>query len=80
MKREDLKDKFREILEERLGLNESWTDGTYLHFLTRDKSAYAAGTMTLDDFEEINYDFLEEILGDLMKVFDGYNYGMFIRE
>lgn len=33
-------------------------DGTYIYNLTRVKSAFNIGTMTLDDFEEIDEDFI----------------------
>lgn len=79
MTRKELKEKFRKILEAHLMLSDDYKDGTYLHHLTRCKSAYGAGTMSLDDFVEVEYDFLEEILGDLMKQFEGFSYGMFIK-
>lgn len=36
---------------------------TYTYNLTRDKSAFSVGTMTLDDFEEFN----EETIDDIVK-------------
>ena len=36
-------------------------DGTYVYDLTRDKKAFGLGTMTLDDFEEIDDNFIYEL-------------------
>lgn len=36
-------------------------DGTYIYNLTRVKSAFHIGTMTLDDFEEIDEEFIYEL-------------------
>lgn len=44
-----------------LGLTDEWTDGTYLYHLTRVKEAFNVGTMTLDDFVEIDNELVDEI-------------------
>jgi hypothetical protein len=52
-------------LIDQFGFND--TDGSYLHHLTRVKSAYAVGTVSLDDFEEITQD--DEWYQELKKLF-----------
>jgi hypothetical protein len=44
-----------------LGLTDEWKDGTYLYWLTRVKESFNVGTMALDDFEEVEYDLVDEI-------------------
>lgn len=53
-----------------LGLSDSYLDGTYLYWLTRVKSAFAIGTMTLDDFEEVDDELLENIFNAIKPYFD----------
>ena len=36
-------------------------DGTYVYNLTRVKEAFGYGTMTIDDFEEIDSIFIDEL-------------------
>lgn len=36
-------------------------DGTYIYCLNRVKSAFHVGTVTIDDFEEINEEFVYEL-------------------
>lgn len=36
-------------------------DGTYVYNLTRVKEAFGLGTMTLDDFEEIDDEFIYDL-------------------
>lgn len=57
---EELKEKLRQKLYDYLGFDGK--DGTYLHWLTRVKEAYAVGTMTLDDFVEVDETFIDEIV------------------
>lgn len=58
---EEVKNKIASVV----GLTDEWEDGTYLYYLTRVKSAFALGTMTLDDFEEVNYELVEEIFKEI---------------
>ena len=44
------RDKLMEVLSKYFGINDS--DGSYTHELTRCKSAYSVGTMSMEDFEE----------------------------
>lgn len=63
-----LEDKIRDALAGQLGLSDEWKDGTYLYNLTRCKSAFSVGTMTMDDFEEVDEELLEETLDAVMDV------------
>lgn len=65
-----MEDKIREVLASHFGLSDEWKDGTYLYHLTRAKSAFSVGAMTLDDFVEVDEDFLEDVLEDVLKVVD----------
>jgi hypothetical protein len=47
-------EKIKEKLAHHLGLSNEWKDGTYIYVLTRVKESRALGTMTIDDFVEIN--------------------------
>lgn len=58
---EEIKNKIASVI----GLTDEWEDGTYLYYLTRVKSAFALGTMILDDFEEVNYELVEEIFKEI---------------
>lgn len=56
-----MKDIVKEKIAGVLGLTDEWEDGTYLYHLTRVKSAFGVGTMTLDDFVEIDNDLVDEV-------------------
>lgn len=56
-----MKDIVKEKIAGVLGLTDEWEDGTYLYHLTRVKSAFGVGTMTLDDFVEIDHDLVDEV-------------------
>lgn len=58
----DRLEEIKEVIANELGLTDDWMDGTYLYCLTRAKSAFSVGTMTLDDFEEIDEELLEGFL------------------
>ena len=62
-RKEEIKKGIEEKLYEHLGFN--GVDGTYIYILTRVKEAFGYGTMTLDDFVEIDGDFVGE-LADLI--------------
>ena len=49
-----IEDKVEEFANEQIGVADR--DGSYIYHLTRVKEAFAIGTMTLDDFEEIEDD------------------------
>lgn len=51
-------------LYQHLGFNDK--DGTYYYCLTRVKEGFSVGTVSLDDFEEID----EEFVGELADVFE----------
>lgn len=60
-----LTDQEREYLREKINndiLGHDGKDGTYIYVLTRVKEAFGYGTMTLDDFVEVDEDFTEELL------------------
>lgn len=61
---EEIKSRVSDVL----GLNGNWVDGTYLYWLTRDKSAIGLGTVTPEDFVEID----EGLLNDIMEVVEKY--------
>ena len=46
-----------------------WEDGTYFYNLTRTKTAFNVGTVTIDDFEEMEYEQIEELADIIMKQF-----------
>lgn len=52
-----------------LGLTDDWMDGTYLYYLMKSKSAFAVGTMTLDDFKEIDEELLDDIFNAIEPFF-----------
>ena len=62
------RDKLTNKLFEYFGFNTK--DGTYIYCLQRTKSAFQVGTMTLEDFEEIDEGFICE-LADFIA--DEYN-------
>lgn len=64
----DLEVKIREVLANQFGLSDEWQDGTYLYYLTRVKSAFDRGTVSIDDFIEVDEEFLEDVVSDVMKV------------
>lgn len=41
--------------------------GTYAHWLTRCKTAYGAGTMTMEDFQEFDEDTLFELADHILE-------------
>ena len=43
-------------------------DGTYIYNLTRVKEAFHVGTMTLDDFEEIDEEFIYELADFILEI------------
>jgi len=43
-------------------------DGTYIYNLTRIKEAFNIGTMTLDDFEEIDDDFIYDLAEFILNI------------
>lgn len=47
----------------------NYIDGTYIYNLTRSKSAFNVGTMTLDDFEEIDEEFIYELADYILELF-----------
>ena len=61
--------RLKEILAGQFGLSDEWIEGTYLYHLTRVKEAFSVGTMTLEDFEEVDEDFLEEVYEAILPVF-----------
>lgn len=57
----EIEEKVKYEIANVLGLTDEWQDGTYLYWLTRVKEAFNIGTMTLDDFVEIDKGFIDEI-------------------
>ena len=57
-----MKEKLMQILADYFELND-----TYAYNLTRDKRAFAAGTVTIDDFEEFDMDVVADIADFLIK-------------
>ena len=45
-----------------------YPDGTYVYNLTRVKSAFHIGTMTLDDFEEIDDEFIYDLADFILEL------------
>lgn len=62
-------EEIKEAIANELGLSEQHLDGTYLYYLTRTKSAFSVGTVTLDDFEEIDGELLEDIFNAIKPFF-----------
>lgn len=60
------KEKLIEKLYDYFGFN--YPDGTYIYCLTRTKSAFNVGTMTLDDFEEIDDEFIYELADFILEM------------
>ncbi|AJA41454.1 hypothetical protein AXJ14_gp135 [Geobacillus virus E3] len=60
----------RNILASHFGLTDENEDGTYLYHLTRSKEAFSYGTMTLDDFIEVDEEFLDEVFEDIKPVIE----------
>lgn len=56
------------IVADTLELTDRHPDGTYYHALTRAKSGYTYGTIDLDDFEEIDYGLVDDIMEDIKGV------------
>jgi hypothetical protein len=54
-----LENQIKKDIADVLGLNDE--DGTYFYALTRVKEAFNIGTMTLDDFEEVDENLVEDI-------------------
>ena len=63
------REKLLKILEEYFGFSDSWSDGTYFYNLNRVKSAFAVGTVTIDDFTEIEYEQIEELADLIIEKF-----------
>lgn len=64
------REKLLKILEDYFGFSDKWQDGTYFYNLTRTKSAFNVGTVTIDDFEEMEYEQIEELTDIIIKQFD----------
>jgi hypothetical protein len=64
---QEIKDKVESELYEHLGFDE--VDGTYIYCLTRVKEAFHVGTMTLDDFVEVDGDFVGELVDLFLKLY-----------
>lgn len=64
------REKLLKILEEYFGFSDSWEDGTYFYNLTRVKSAFSIGTVTIDDFTEIEHEQLEELADFIIEEFN----------
>jgi predicted S18 family serine protease len=60
----------RNILASHFGLTDENEDGTYLYHLTRSKEAFSYGTMTLDDFVEVDEEFLDQVFEDIKPVIE----------
>lgn len=57
---EEMKKKLGEVIHEALGHSEP--DGTYVYNLTRVKEAFSVGTMTMDDFVEVDDQFTDDLV------------------
>lgn len=57
-----MKEKLMQILADYFELND-----IYAYNLTRDKRAFAVGTVTIDDFEEFDMDVVADIADFLIK-------------
>lgn len=60
------------IVADTLELTDRHPDGTYYHALTRAKSGYTYGTIDLDDFEEIDYGLVDDIMEDIKNILPKY--------
>lgn len=70
IKAEDLRNSIRSVVENHLELSQNHTDGSYLYQLTRVKSGFSVGTVTIDDFQEISLDFSSDIVDDIVKAIE----------
>lgn len=61
-----MKEQVMEKLFDHLGFDGK--DGTYIYCLTRVKEAFHVGTMTLDDFVEVDEDFVGELADVFMEL------------
>lgn len=64
-----MEDKLREAIREQLGFNQ--VDGTYIFYLTRVKTAFGLGTMTLDDFTEIDETLVDDLIEVILPICEG---------
>ncbi|NLD21660.1 MAG: hypothetical protein GX664_04140 [Bacteroidales bacterium] len=62
-------EQIKDAIAHELGLTDDYMDGTYLYYLTRCKSAFAVGTMTLEDFKEIDEELLDNIFNAIEPFF-----------
>lgn len=62
---EQIKEQLRVKFDEALG--HDGVDGTYIYCLTRVKEAFHVGTMTLDDFVEVDAEFTENMVDVAME-------------
>jgi len=60
------RDQIAEKLNEFFDINSK--DGTYVYNLTRVKEAFGYGTMTIDDFEEIDEVFIYELADFILEI------------
>lgn len=60
------KEEIAQKLLQYFGFN--YPDGTYIYNLMRTKSAFHVGTMTLDDFEEIDEDFVYDLVDYILEI------------
>lgn len=58
----NMKDKLKDLLMEYFSIGDS-----YSYNLTRVKSAFAVGTVSLEDFEEFDEEFIDDIVEYIMK-------------
>ena len=64
----DKLEQIKKILASHFGLTDECPDGTYLYRLNRVKSAFHVGTITLDDFVEVDDEFLNEVFKAIKPV------------
>lgn len=60
------KEKLMDLLFDHLGFNGK--DGTYIFCLTRVKEAFGYGTMSLDDFVEIDEEFVADLADFILSL------------
>lgn len=58
----NMKDKLKDLLMEYFSIGDS-----YSYNLTRDKSSFSIGTISLEDFEEFDENFINDIVDYLLK-------------
>ena len=63
------KERLIKVLEGYFGFSESWEDGTYFYNLNRVKSSFNVGTVTIDDFTEMEYEQIEELADLIIEEF-----------